>query len=184
MRWESQVKRKSRPELSGTHCWKVITWKQGGGSARTGLSALQTAASPVKSHGWVFIPYPLASSQENDSQYASGREVLPHVVTPLAETHPHWAGVPEPNLCIFSSFTWGSRTQEQPIWPTYFHSNYEPTGYFGLMEIVPLCMFPESWGCKEEDNFFWSHRGWVQIPVLILTSCVTLCKSLNCSEPQ
>lgn len=125
----------------------------------------------------------LGRSERNIMYHASGREMLPTLLHCLVEHTQHYVSVPEHNLCIFSMFIWISRMLQQPFWQIYFHSNNEPSGYFGLTETVSLSMFPESWGCiKEEENLFWRHSGWVCIPALILT--VWLCEITSFPLPQ
>lgn len=93
-----------------------------------------------------------------------------------------WAWVPEPNLCIVSTFTWIPKTTiliylfsfklrtDGLLWPHGDSFSEHASWASGL--------------CKEDEILFWSHRGWVWVLALILTSYVTLCKSLICSELQ
>lgn len=93
-----------------------------------------------------------------------------------------WAWVPEPNLCIVSTFTWIPKTTIL----IYLFSFKLRTDRLSWPRGDS---FPEhaSWASglrKEDEILFWSHRGWVWVLALILTSYATLCKSLICSELQ
>ena len=71
--------------------------------------------------------------------------------------HPAW--VPEPNLCIFSVFTWVSKTTIL----TYLFSFKLWTDQLLWPHGDSLCEYAsgESGLCKEKAALFWSCLGWV-----------------------
>lgn len=93
----------------------------------------------------------------------------------------HRAWVPEPNLCIFSMFTVSKTTILTYLFSFKLRTDrlLRPHGD-SFSEQVSW----ESGLCKKEETLFWSLQGSVWVLALILTSCVILYKSLNCSEPQ
>lgn len=67
----------------------------------------------------------------------------------------------------------------------FIQTTYEQTSYCGLMEIVSLSMPLESQDCvKRKKLCSGVAEAGSGVLAPIETSCVTLCKSFYCSEPQ